>query len=784
MLLIFCTSDRLAILSKIGVVVSNYPDTQIEFVQEPGELQLKLPSAKAVFCMGSTSLSMLQAQGWAPKNRKVTGLRKQILYIESTPLMVSYSPSIGDIDYGQFVDLLTDTGLALRLATTGTTAPKYGDYHYHPDLKQIVAGVRELVDAGQRVDLAFDTETLGLDRFHPDGYIVGLQFSWKTGTGHMVAFSSKTQAMEFLLNIENQNDLYWLLNCQNISLRAANGKYDIEWVYEQTGITCTNFKFDTTLVGSLLDENRSNGLDVHVKIYAPALGGYSDQFDLKANKARMDLEYAKDPEGFLNYSAGDADGTLRVAETQRTILLKDEKLTSFYVNILHPAARAFELVERGGVFVDKQAFDELEADLITDLNRLIVKGKSIIGGILSAKHYDADKNGGINLTKASLINDFMFSPAGLNLKPKMLTEKTKAPVTSMEHLELFADNPEAKEFVDTMREFSSTNKTLGTYIVGFRKHIRSDGKMHPSYFLHAGNKDEGEGGTNTGRLSVKDPAFQTIPKHTTWGKRIRRCYSAPPGMVVLESDYSQGELRVIACLAHESNMIEAYRKGLDLHVLTGGSASGYTYEQMLEMKKTDKEKFDSLRQLAKAMNFGLIYGMGVDGFMEYSRLGYKVVLTSAEAEKSRTGFFNTYPRLVEYHQVYKKFAHNNGYVCSPLGRLRHLPLINSQRQDVRAQEERRAINSPVQGCLSDMMIWAIAEQAGMGWFDDTPCFGAIHDAGYYYLPEDNAEFYAKRIVQVMENLPFHKVGWTPQLKFTADAKIGKNMADLKEIKFS
>ena len=941
MLLIFSTSDRLAILTKIGAVVSNFPDTPIRFAQDLAELAQLLPLAKAVFCMGSTSLELLQSQGHAPKNRKVTGLRKQVLKVGAIPMMCTYSPSIGDIDYGQFIDMLTDTGLALRLATTGTTAPKYGSYHYHSNLKEIVKGVSDLVAQGARVDLAFDTETLGLDRFHTDGYIIGLQFSWKKGTGHMVAFPSKKASLDFLRNMDNQADLFYLLNCPDISVRAANGKYDLEWIYEQTGISCTNFNFDTTLVGSLLDENRSNGLDVHVKIYAPELGGYSDEFDQKADKSRMDLEYAKSPSDFLNYSAGDADGTLQVAAAQKSILLQNEPLTRFYVNILHPAARAFELIERGGVHVDINEFNALESDLIADLKRLIIKGKSIIGGLLAAKHYDADKNGGINLTKAALINDFMFSPAGLNLKPKMLTEKTKAPVTSLEHLEMFADVPEAKEFVNTMREFSSTNKTLSTYIVGFRKDLRSDGRFHPSYWLHRGDRDNGDGGTNTGRLSVTNPAFQccigstlvlsdkgtvpisdivlqyeqgqkykvlthtgkwrdvvgvyhngvqpvfevkasngfsvtctanhpiltdrgwvrtdqlkegdtcyahkgngsesqnswyddgsgtdencsverqvfeevlivsitprggaetfditvdkshsfvanglavhnTIPKHTTWGKRIRRCYTAPAGMVVLESDYSQGELKVIACLAHEHNMIEAYKNGKDLHVITSSGVAGLTYDEMVALKKTDKEKYDAIRQLGKAGNFGLIYGMGVDGFMEYAKTSYGVTLSKKEAEDFRNKFFATYPRLLTYHTTYKNFAKKNGYVSGPLGRIRHLPLINSPRQEVRAQEERRSINSPVQGTLSDMMIWAIAEQANMGWFEKTPCFGAIHDAGYYYLPEDEAEASAKRIVQVMENLPFQKVGWDPQLKFTADAKIGPSMGVLTELKF-
>jgi DNA polymerase I-like protein with 3'-5' exonuclease and polymerase domains len=112
--------------------------------------------------------------------------------------------------------------------------------------------------------------------------------------------------------------------------------------------------------------------------------------------------------------------------------------------------------------------------------------------------------------------------------------------------------------------------------------------------------------------------------------------------------------------------------------------------------------------------------------------------------------------------------------------VRHLPLINSVKREVQAGAERQAINSPVQSCLSDMMIWAIAISHQQGWFKEAPCFGAIHDAKYVYIPEDNYEFYVKRELELMESLPFEKVGWKPQLKFVADAKIGRNMAELRE----
>jgi DNA polymerase I-like protein with 3'-5' exonuclease and polymerase domains len=780
-LVILSKDSEKTVLKAIGPVLQAYPDVPVR-VFLSAEVITEKPTA--ILALGAKVLEEIQAMGLAPKNRKLTSLRCKLHQMGGIPLMFSYNVGISDVDHGNFVDLLTDVSQALRLAKTGSLKPVPGKYEYVKNLAGLVWEIKGRLNTEESVDLAFDTETRGLDRFDPEGFLVSLQFSHRKGESKVWAFPTKQASLEALCSIDGQADLAWLFSEPRIKVCAANGKYDLEWLYEHAMIECTNFTFDTTAVGSLLDENRSNGLDVHAKIYTQ-MGGYSDEFDQKADKSRMDLEYVNNPDAFLNYAGGDTDATLQVKQAQKEILLQDERLTGFYVNILHPALRAFEKVERGGVYVDAEEFKALDADLNNELLGLTEKAKDIIGGMLTAKHWDPDKPGGLNLTKASLISDFMFSPAGLNMKPKMLTEKTKAPVTSLEHLNMFSHVAEAEEFVSLMRDFSSATKTLGTFVRGFMKHLRSDGKFHPAYWLFAGNRDNDDGGTNTGRLSVKDPAFQTIPHYSKWGTRLRRCYPAPPGYRVLEVDYSQGELRVVACVAGEPTMIKAYLSGMDLHALTGGQIGGYTYEQMMEFKESqDKAKqklFKALRQQAKAGNFGLLYGMGVDGFMEYARLQYGVVLTKAEAEQVWNTFFETYPALLTYHHNYKAFARKYGYVVSPLGRVRHLPLVRSPRQEISSKAERQAINSPIQGCLSDMMVWAIAIHNQKGWQLDAPCFGAIHDAGYYYIPEDNVPLWAGRVRDTMENLPFEQVGWKPQLKFIADAKVGPNMADLTEV---
>lgn len=742
--------------------------------------------------------------GVAPKNRVVDSMRGQVLWLPSGfPVMVSYHPFVSDIDHNKFVSLLTDTGMVARLAASGSLDAKLGEYRYVNNFDDICARIKEkYAQTNKPVPVALDLETIGLDEHrlpdpktgHPGAYIVTIQLTVDAGKADVLRFGSRFEEEVRLASFDLAAQISWLLSSPMITLRGANLKFDLRWLFARAGFTCTNFKFDTTLVGSLLDENRSNGLDIHAKIYVPSLGGYSDEFDNSVDKSRMDLV---PPERLLPYAGGDTDACLQVSEVMKTELMKDQKLTGFYVNILHPAARAFEVVERGGVYVDRDKFRALEADLNTEAIKLVHAAKKIFGGLLVAKHADPDKAGGMNITKPSLLKEYLFSKAGLNLKPLMFTAKPDKdgrpnPSTSMDHINLFKDVEEASELVELLRDYGAMQKTLGTYVTGFLQCLRSDGKLHPSYWFFVGDRDAGEGGAGTGRLSAKDPAYQTIPKHTKWAKRLRECYPAPPGYLMLERDYSQGELRVIACIAGETNMIKAYREGIDLHAMTAGKFRGYSYEEMLKLKfsknPADNELYDEIRQLGKAGNFGKIYGMGVEGFMEYAWLNYGVRLTIQESEDFDHSFFGNYPILRTYHKDQKAFVKQYGYVRSPLGRIRHLPLINSKDQGIRAKVERQAINSPTQATLSDMMLWAFAESQIQldNWYEQGLImpFAAVHDAGYDYVAEDRAMEIAQRQTEIMQNLPFHKVGWAPQLEFIADAKLGRDMAHLDKVKFS
>lgn len=1085
MLIVWTKDPEIKTLSSLSPVIAHFPG-DIRVVNNYSVP----PGTKALLAMGTDSWDFLTGQGILPKNKKITSLREAgtFKYI-GMPALITYSPSVGNINWEWHTDMLTDVGMALRLAQTGTTMPQLGTYIWVPDFLPAIDKITEMaVKSGKPVAATLDLETKGLDPLDPSGYIVCCSISYMEGFSEAVYFASRADMLEKLAGpIGDQ--IKWLMSTPNIRLKGANFGFDKWWLKYHGAIDCTNDTMDTTLVGSLLDENRANGLDVHVKIYVPALGGYSDEFDRTVDKSRMDL-VPKDK--MLPYVGGDTDGTLRTSNVFIKELVKDPQLAGFYFNILHPASRAFEALEQGGVFVDKDRLEALRLDLEIDMDKKLAHAKQVLGGHLVAKHYDSSKPGGLNLTKPSLLKDFFFGQQGLHLKPKQFTEKPnkktgeQIPSTAMDHLMLFKDHPDAKPLCDVLEGFSQAQRTLNTYVTGFLQHLRYDGRFHPHYFLFKGNKNEDEGGTvclpagelvltnrgylpiervgsgdqvithtgvartvlhsvdngvkpivrvtmsnglqlkttsnhpyrigkgwveagslsvgmqawahsgveeweaiagwldfevsswgrvfnkktknfltqnpkgkwghlkvclyrngaqkrgedrkdfaihklvadaflekfggtevrhlngiawdntatnlewgstkenkqdavhqgtlskrqgtqakltedavvfirsdasshlnntqlakvlgvtrelvrdvrlgkrwvarefpgkiaefkpvfvvaiehlpseptygievevdhshvtggvvthNTGRLSAKNPAFQTIPKHHPWAKQIRMCYTAPPGYLVMERDYSQGELKVVACIAHEANMIAAYKAGLDLHIQTSARFAGLTYGELAamgEMEHTDPAKFhyfEETRQLGKAGNFGLLYAMGVDGFIEFAYATYGVKLSYDEAKTFRDGFFESYPMLLVYHDEYKKFVHNNGWVRTPLGRIRHLPLINSPFQDIRALAERQAINSPVQGTLSDLLLWSMAIEHAQGLTKVSPAFAAVHDASYSYLPEDQYESIVPKHLHIMENLPFHLVNWNPELQFTADAKIGPSMGELKK----
>jgi DNA polymerase I-like protein with 3'-5' exonuclease and polymerase domains len=736
----------------IRSVDSGFPET------EPGDV---------VLCCGGKALSQLQEAGVVRKGRSITSQRELSHELPTGAVaLVTFDPALLDIDPGAGDKLIWDARLAARLYTTGSTQPPLGDYRYVQDLSDAVAYLQKEIEEQGSAAVCVDTETQGLVPYLPGKKIVCLQITYRPKSADVLYVYPEDRPPEQVID-----QLRWIVTCPNIKTVGANLKYDRQWLREKWRVDVENQSFDTTLVGSLLDENRSNSLNTHAKVYTD-MGGYDDELNQKYDKGKME---GIPKEDLLPYAGGDTDACFRVYRSMKSELINDPALTRFYVNLLHPASQVFVDVESRGICVSEARYMHARAEVSADMEQSESEVIQLFGPRLRARHRDK----GLSLTRAALVADFLFTPYGLNLKPQMMTPKGNAPSTAVEHIEmLLASHPgneRLRIFAEHLSAYNKAKKTLGTFIDGFVNHLRPDGKFHPSFILHHGqmHDESREGGTVTGRLAAKDPPTQIIPKHTKHAKLLRWCFVPPPGYVILLADYSQGELRVTACRANEQNMISAYRQGIDMHLKTGAAVYGMPLEHALAMKKAGDPKVKSIRQGGKAGNFGLIYGMQPPGFCDYARTTYGVGLSLDESKEFRDTFFGLYPGLLPWHDNEVKFATAKGYVRSPLGRVRHLPLINSRDWSVKSKQQRQAINSPIQSCLSDLLLLATVELKRR--YPDLWIFNVTHDEAAMYIPENEIHIWAPRVQEVMETLPLkEKLGWDPPLDFPAELEIGED----------
>jgi len=792
MLIIWTAAEASIVKKTVGETLKamrpDVPPHQIvPWVQ--GEVPPVAPGDVLLIC-GTKPLETLREHSLVPKNRTVNSLRETVLPVMGGKALVTFDPTIiqGEPHQKQVIDW--DVRLAVRLMATGGVLPQLGTYEYVNDFQPMIDEIEALfLKTGRPVDVAMDTETMGFHPYYEDKDIVSIQFSHKVGYGAVLYLGQKF-APPIPLNpdVNLFAQIEWLMTTDKISMKLANGKFDLNWIAVKWGIICTNFKMDTLMVGSLLDENRSNSLNMHAKLFT-TIGGYDDEFNDTIDKGHMEL--VKPDEKFAIYAGGDGDACLQASHVLKDQLMQDGELTSFYVHIMHPSLRAFEGLERRGCLVDREKFAILREEVKTEMDTAYAEAVSLLPMKMQSKYRDriaeqlADNKSPF---LPSILKEFFFSPNGLNLKPKMLTGKTQEPSTSKAHLKMFADNPVAGQMVKLLTTGDQASKTVSTFIDGFVKHIRPDNRWHSTYMLYHGGLYDSEeagddAGTVTGRLSAKDPAFQIIPKKTKWGKRIRGCIVAPPGKAILALDYIQGELKVVSCVANEKSMLAAYEAGMDLHAVTGAKLAGVEYDTfkayaLEEDESPLKALYKDARDRAKAGNFGLLYGMGVDGFIAYAWANYGLKLTTEEATKIRNDFFDLYPGLLSYHDKQRAIVNKFELVRSPLGRARHLPSIRSWKQDERAKAERQAINSPIQSTLSDMLCWSLALIEDAYPNEEIASFGMIHDAAYFYVDEDKIELRAQQAAEIMGNLPFHKIGWDPQLKFAAEAEAGLDLAHL------
>jgi len=469
--------------------------------------------------MGAQALAQLKETGLAPKNRAIQSMREEVIASpRGGKIMVTYSPDVTWSDSANATLMRYDIALARRLILTGSIAPKVGKYEW-VTAEKFCSLVDQWAEASLKKPMAasLDLETMGFYPMLPGKEIVTVQITNKPGRAWVLHMLIDVQTTAQRVAVAAA--LHKLLNTPTIKLRGANLKFDLGWIWEKFSIDCTNFSMDTLLVGSLLDENRSNGLSWHCKEHTD-LGGYDAPFERKYDKGKMETVPKDDPD-FLVYAGGDVDGVLQVSEVQLGLLNDQPALARFYTRLLHPAVRAFEKVERRGLLVDTERYKELEDELIKERDESYAEAIRLIPARIKAKHAKA----GLKFSRPSLLKDILFSEMGFDLVPQKWTDGG-AVSTDKGHLQLVlggaGNRPEAEAeaFINAFSRWSSADKMLGTYVYGFLEHLRPDGRFHPTYLLYNGAMFESsrggsqQGGTVTGRTSAKDPAVQCMVGET------------------------------------------------------------------------------------------------------------------------------------------------------------------------------------------------------------------------------------------------------------------------------
>ena len=499
--------------------------------------------------------------------------------------------------------------------------------------------------------LSLDTETTSLSPI--DAELVGLSFSVKENEAFYVpvpADQGEARKIVDLLRPVYENE--------KILKVGQNLKYDYE-VLMKYGVRLAGKMFDTMLAHYVIQPELRHNMDYLAEIYLNYKTIHIDELIGPKGKNQKNMRDLR-PQDVYEYAAEDADVTLKLKNKLEGELKKYGAEELFY-NIEMPLMPVLAEMEMNGVTIDTQSLADT-SDVLTKRMEEVEKEIYELAGAP------------FNIASPRQVGEVLFDK--LQIVEKAKKTKTGQYVTNEEVLQSLKGK---HKIVEAILEHRGLKKLLGTYIDALPKLINArTGHIHTSF---------NQATTATGRLSSSDPNLQNIPVRGEEGKEIRKAFIPEPGCLFFSADYSQIELRVMAHLSGDENMIEAFREGHDIHAATAAKI----YKEEMESVTRDQ------RTKAKRANFGIIYGITVFGLAE------RLEISRDEAKMLIEGYFETFPKVKEYMEKAKEQARNQGYVETQFHRRRYLADINSANSTVRGFAERNAINAPIQGTAADII---------------------------------------------------------------------------------
>jgi DNA polymerase-1 len=504
----------------------------------------------------------------------------------------------------------------------------------------------------QQPNISFDTETTGTDANIAE--LVGLSFAIQHGQGWYIPVSADQQEAQRVVD-----EFRPVLENENISKTGQNIKYDI-LVLKWYNVQIQGRLFDTMLAHYLIDPDTRHNMDVLSENYL----GYTpiSITSLIGPKGKNQGTMRDVPvETVVDYAAEDADVTLQLADVFRPIL-KDLNAEELANTIENPLVYVLADIEKEGVRIDMETLINYSKELEIDIRRF--------------EQNVYDKAGVVfNLASPKQLGEVLFDK--LQLDPKAKKTKTGQYQTGEDVLSALAHK---SDIVKDILDFRQLQKLKSTYVDALPQLVNpKTGRVHTSY---------NQAVAATGRLSSNNPNLQNIPIRTERGREVRKAFiPRDENHVLLSADYSQIELRIIADISKEENMLWAFNNGIDIHTATAAKVYGITIE---EVDATQ-------RRNAKAVNFGIIYGQSAFG------LSQNLGIPRKEAAEIIEQYFAQYPGIKRYMADTMNFAREHGFVETIMGRRRYLRDINSANQTVRGFAERNAINAPIQGSAADMI---------------------------------------------------------------------------------
>ena len=566
--------------------------------------------------------------------------------------------------------------------------------------------------------LSIDTETTSTEAMEAE--LVGMSFSEAENQAYYVPIpAEREEALKIV------NEFRPLFENEEIAKVGQNIKYDMI-VLQNYGVQVKGSLFDTMLAHYVLQPELRHNMDYLAEIYLHYKTIHIDELigpKGKGQKSMRDLS----PAEVYRYACEDADVTLKLKNVLEKEL-KAQGVEHLFYEIEMPLVPVLVNIESNGVRIDTEALRQTSAHLTARLQEIEQEIYQLAGEQF-------------NISSPKQVGELLFERLKLADKPKKT--RTGQYVTSEEVLESLRSK---HEVIGKILDYRGLKKLLSTYVDALPQLINPrTGRIHTSF---------NQAVTATGRLSSSNPNLQNIPVRDDDGKEIRKAFIPDEGCEFFSADYSQIELRIMAHLSQDPNMIEAFVEGHDIHAATAAKI----YKIGIDEVTSD------MRRKAKTANFGIIYGISAFGLAE--RMG----VSRQEARELIDGYFATYPQVKAYMDKSIEVAREHGYVETISHRKRYLPDINSRNATTRGYAERNAINAPIQGSAADIIKVAMARihQRFQAYNLKAKMILQVHDELNFSVPVTEKELVQKIVIEEMEN------AYPMRVPLKADCGWGKN----------